>query len=209
MDNLLVKQFIPIQVACSIYDDAKFLMSKFYYDCISKFISRNDFQYMQMDTDSAYIALTGEFETLIKPDMKEIWNQEKHQWFPRTDTKENKAYDKRTPGLFKIEYRGEGCVAVSPKLYYVKGFDESHKCSCKGTQKKNNESIMNFETYYKVINNEVNKIIVKNNGFRILKNKISNKLNIYHYEQDKVGLSQKYDKRIVLNDGITTVPLNI
>ena len=53
-----------------------------------------------MDTDSAYMALTDDFFNLIKDDMKEEFNKEKHYWFPRNDTLENKLFDRRTPGLF-------------------------------------------------------------------------------------------------------------
>ncbi len=37
----------------------------------------------------------------------------------------------------------------------------------------------------------------------------NNKRRIYHYETSKIGLTQKYDKRIVLNDKVSTVPLSI
>lgn len=60
------RQNIPIQVACSIYDDSKLKMSMFYYDCVTKYISKEDFQYIEMDTDSAYMAMTGTFEELVK-----------------------------------------------------------------------------------------------------------------------------------------------
>ena len=49
--------------------------------------------------DSLYMALSGEsLDELIKPDMRQEWQDIKHDWFPRTDTPENEAYDKRTPG---------------------------------------------------------------------------------------------------------------
>jgi hypothetical protein len=36
------------------------------------YIDRSDFQYLQMDTDSAYIAFSSKnFEDLIKPELKE------------------------------------------------------------------------------------------------------------------------------------------
>jgi hypothetical protein len=50
---------------------------------------------MEMDTDSAYIALTEEFDDLIKPDMKLEYELDKNNWFPRSNSKENAAYDKR------------------------------------------------------------------------------------------------------------------
>ena len=45
------------------------------------------------------------------------YQRDKNNWFPRTDTQENKAYDKRTPGLFKEE-QGQGIIWLSSKTYY-------------------------------------------------------------------------------------------
>ena len=216
-DKKKTKQNIPIQVSCSIYDDAKFLMSKFYYDCLDKFIDRSDFQMIEMDTDSNYMALTGEFRDLIKPEMREVFEAEKHLWFPRTDTPENKAFDKRKAGLFKIEFQGAGCVALAPKMYYVKGFDDYDKFSSKGIQKANNASVVNFENYKKIVLAEELQVDVLNRGLRVFHlnqiDKVSSdtKLGsaIYMYEQVKRGLTGKYSKRVVLEDGVSTVPLSI
>ena len=43
------------------------------------------------------------FEDITKPDMREIYENEKNLWFPRTDTETNLKYDTRTPRLFKVE----------------------------------------------------------------------------------------------------------
>jgi len=79
------------------------------------------------------MTLTGNFEDLIKPELRETFELDKYNWFPRTDTPENKADDKRKPGLFKIEFEGDGNVALCSKTYFVWG----DKCiySCKGAQK--------------------------------------------------------------------------
>ncbi len=45
------------------------------------------------------MALSGDsLDALVKPGMEEEWEDVKKSWFPRTDTAENRAYDKRTPG---------------------------------------------------------------------------------------------------------------
>ena len=45
------------------------------------------------------MALAAEtLDELIKPELRQEWVQTKTLWFPRTDTAENAAYDKRTPG---------------------------------------------------------------------------------------------------------------
>ena len=64
-----------------------------------------------MDTDSAYIAFSDEFENLIKPELLEDFAQNRHKWFCDADTA-------RQPGLFKREYEGDGIIAIRPKLYH-------------------------------------------------------------------------------------------
>ena len=45
------------------------------------------------------MALSGEsLDNLVKPDMKQEWEEVKNSWFPRTGTAEHRAYDKRKPG---------------------------------------------------------------------------------------------------------------
>jgi hypothetical protein len=62
-----------------------------------------------MDTDTAYIAFSADtLEEVIKPNLRQLYDIGKKSWFPRTDTPEHTAYDKRTPGLFKKEYSGDG-----------------------------------------------------------------------------------------------------
>ena len=88
-------------------------MLQFYYDFLDKYLDRSDCQMCEMDTDSAYIAIAGEsVESLVKPELKAEFEADKCNWFPRTDTPEHKAYDKRTPGLFKVEWEGQGTCRV-------------------------------------------------------------------------------------------------
>jgi hypothetical protein len=63
----------PIHLSIAIYQIAKLRMLEFYYDCIDFYMDRSDFQYQEMDTDSAYIAFSADkpFETLIKPELIE------------------------------------------------------------------------------------------------------------------------------------------
>src|SRR5437870_168805 len=65
-----VQQNMTIHVAFRVLDDAKLCMLEFYYDCIDKYINRSDYQYLYMDTDSAYMALTDKLENLIKPELR-------------------------------------------------------------------------------------------------------------------------------------------
>ena len=55
-----------------------------------------------------------------------------------------KHYDKRKPGLFKIEHEGAGMVALCSKTYYTWGSKD--KFSIKGVQNSRNKDSLNKET---------------------------------------------------------------
>jgi len=59
------KQNILLMIGCSVFDDLKLRMYQFYYDFIDKYIDRSNSQYLEMDADSAYMALADNFENLI------------------------------------------------------------------------------------------------------------------------------------------------
>ena len=42
-------------------------------------------------------------DELVTADLKSEWLIAKGQWFPRSDTPENAAYDKRTPGKYNTD----------------------------------------------------------------------------------------------------------
>lgn len=117
-----VKLNLPMQIGFFVYQYAKLRMLQFYFDFLDKYLDRSDFQYCEMDTDSAYIAISGDsVESLVKPELEQEFQKDKCNWFPRTNTPENKAYDKRTPGLFKEEWSGDGIIGLSSKTYYCFG----------------------------------------------------------------------------------------
>ena len=195
-----IKLDLPLQVGFFVYQYAKLRMLQFYYDFLDKYLDRVDFEFCEMDTDSAYIAISSEnLESLIKPEMLEEYTIDKCNWFPRTDMIEHARYDKRTPGLFKVKWEGDSIIGLCSKTYYCFG-DKKDKCSCKGLSKKNN--VINKEKYLDVILNKRNGKGV-NKGFRILENQMCT------YVQEKDALSYFYPKRKVLNDGVTTIPLDI
>ena len=181
----------PYQCGIAVYQLAKLRMLEFYYDFLDKFCDRRDFELIQMDTDSFYMALSAEdFDDIIKPEMKELYKEEKKNWLVTDE------YSKRVPGLFKPEFRGKRMIALTSKCYFAdNGRDEGvKKFSCKGVSRRQNE--MNWERYRKALFGSLDK--VTNIGFRKRDN------HIVTYEQSKLGLSAYYDKRIVHEDGIHT-----
>ena len=59
----------------------------------------------------------------------------KCDWFPRTDTTEHAKYDKRTPGLFKVEREGSGIISLCRRRIIFFGVRKIN--SCKGVSKNN------------------------------------------------------------------------
>ena len=89
--------------------------------------------------------------------------------------------------------------ALNSKLYFVEG-ENYNKDSCKGIQKNQND--INKDRFHNVLFNDV-KDMCTNKGFRVINNFMVT------YIQQKRGLSYYYDKRVVLSDGVSTVPLEI
>lgn len=190
---------LPMQIGFFVYQNAKLRMLQFYYDFLDKYLDRSDFQYCEMDTDSAYIALAGEsVQCLVKSELRTEFTMEQFNWFPRTDTPEHRAFDKRTPGLFKVEWEGKGIISLSSKTYYC--FGAYDKFSCKGVNKKTNE--INKEKYLNVLLSKRSSSGI-NRGFRVINN------TIFTYQQVREGFSYFYPKRKVLQDGVSTIPLEI
>ena len=179
----------PYQCGIAVYQLAKLRMLEFYYDFLGKFCDRRDFELIQMDTDSFYMALSAnDFDDIIKPDLKELYKDEKPNWLVTDE------YSKRVPGLFKPEFKGKRMIALTSKCYYADNGDSKAKFSCKGVSRRQNK--MSWERYINALFGSIDK--VTNIGFRKKEN------HIVTYEQTKLGLSAYYDKRVVHEDGIHT-----
>jgi len=125
----------PVQIGISVYQLAKLRMIEFYYDFLDKYLDRRDFELIQMDTDSLYMAISGErLEDIVRPELKAEFEAEKNQWL---------SWDKcsgRSPGLFKLECEGSRMIALCSKCYFIDdGKGEKKKFSTKGKSKKQNE----------------------------------------------------------------------
>ena len=182
----------PYQCGIAVYQLAKLRMLEFYYDFVDKFCDRRDFELIQMDTDSFYMALSAnDFDDIIKPDLKELYKDEKKKWLVTDE------YSKRVPGLFKPQFKGKRMIALTSKCYFAdNGASQESipKFSCKGVSRRQNK--MSWERYKNALFGALDK--VTNIGFRKKEN------HIVTYEQTKLGLSAYYDKRIVHEDGIHT-----
>lgn len=122
---------LPIQIEYFILQYAKLRMLQFYYDFMLKFVNRDDSEYCEIDTDSAFMALAGPtLESVIKPEMKQQYLQgltdncndniqiqadDGCHWFPHTCCSTHAKHDKRTVGLFKLEWQGDTMIGLCLK----------------------------------------------------------------------------------------------
>ena len=118
--------------------------------------------------------------------------ESKYQWFPKGE------YEKRTPGLFKEEFRGHKMIALCSKSYIAMGSMGLAKTSAKGVNKRQNQLV--WDQYYRALNLEEDEEVT-NVGIR------KGADGMITYAQKKKGFSGYYDKRFVLPDLIHTSPI--
>ena len=185
----------PIQIGFLILQYAKLHMLKFYYDFICENVPRDRFEYLEMDTDSAYMALADKELPLIT-----AGEHEPHPFLVRQCGDEHRNYDKRTPGLFKIEATGQEMICLASKTYVLLKNDDSIKFSSKGIQACRVVNPLEDMRHVLQTTEDVRK---KNLGFRYINGQM------FSYTQQKRAFSFDYWKRCVHPDGIHTSPLDI
>ena len=215
-----VKEDLPLQISFFVYGYAKLRMLEYYFDFLLHFIDRQDFQCVQSDTDSLYMAFSG--ETLIdcvKPHNRREYFEDLHHWLPLDVCDQNRAdyvetqcagkpwslqqcctdqfkCDRRTPMLFKQEWAGSAIVALSRKTYFRLG--EKHKHVSKGISIKQNQ--FTHQQYLDVLKTQRSRSDT-NTTSRSTDNEIRT------LAQQRCWLTYFYPKRIVLDDGVSTAPL--
>ena len=248
-DKKSLRMNLPIQLGYFILQYAKLRMLQLYYDFMLKFVNRDDFEYCEMDTDSAYMALAGpSLESVIKPEMKQkyltglegfhscdrqVEADDDLHWFPRTCCTNHAKNDKRTVGLFKLEWQGDTMIGLCSKTYIVSrskpvvtstsqiaAYRLLRRAKHLKLKRLSRRQRLGMET--KFSSKGISKRRVKapmttfrhvllsqkpgsatNIGFRAHKN------GIFTYEQERCGFSYLYCKRKVLENGIDTVPLDL
>ena len=77
------------------------------------------FEILEMDKDSNYLGITGEnVENLSKPELREDFKRNEHNWFVTPHAPQRK----RTPGLFKVEFKGNKMIGLCSKSYCTELF---------------------------------------------------------------------------------------
>ena len=134
----------PYQCGIAVYQLAKLQMLEFYYDFLDKYFSRQDFELPYMDTDSFYLAMSGDsLDEVIRPEMKQAYETDKKNWLA------SDKFSERTPGLFKPEFVDTRVVWLTANCYLVQNEVNENKYSCKGVSKKHND--LYFQRYKDVL----------------------------------------------------------
>ncbi len=120
-----------------------------------------------------------------------IWNQCRDdaqvEWFPHECCQKHANYDRRTPGLFKLEASGDEMICLSSKTYLLKSGRE-YKLSCKGVSKA---TIQDVGSIFKRALFQKENVYVTNKGFRARENGVCT------YRQTKLGFGYFYCKRLL------------
>ena len=222
MNKKTITYTLPVHVGFFVLQYAKMRMLQFYYDFINRYLERPLFQYCEMDTDSAYVALAAEsVDALVTSELREHYFRHRAEWLPseccddhrneyvrcrlsnrpwvgdEACCKARRAYDKRTPGLFKVKWSGDGFVGLCSKTYYC--FGPTDKYSTKGLSKRHNDIDKN--AFLEVLTNRRSGS-GKNRGFRVHHCVLT-------YVQERAALTYFYAKCVVHEDGVSTGPVDV
>ena len=74
----------PNQCGIAVYQLTKLRMLEFYYDFLDKYFNRQDFELCYMDTDSFYLAMSGDsLDEIVNPEMKQAYEADKKNWLAK------------------------------------------------------------------------------------------------------------------------------
>ena len=230
---------LPLQIGVFVYQYAKLRMLQFYYDFLDVFVSRDDFELCEMDTDSLYMGLSGaslddvvipekrrEFYTQYSQFLQVLSCKDHEQEF--IDTKMNGATwvmreccgmahkrSRFTPGLFKVEHNGDGIIALCSKTYIAYTLNHNKQLPDADTEIP---AEINVKLSCKGLNKHINHLTSEKFHSVLVSQQRGGGVNkgfrvrgdgVYEYEQHRQALSYLYIKRKVLSDGISTIPLDI
>ena len=192
----------PNYIGWNVFNFAKLSMLECYYDLFQVVLVPGSFVLCEMDTDSLYMNFKNGkcFEENVRPEIRGTaeYKRLEEEFFITPIAK----FGKRTPGKFKIEFEGTKIISLNSKTYAVENENNnSYKFSMKGIQK--GQFTENPMGLYESTLNTKSSQSATNRG---LKRKFAT---ICQCEQTKIALSYFCGKRKVLEDGNSTVPLDI
>ena len=128
-----------------VYQLAKLRMLQFYYEFLDFYFDRQDFELIQMNTDSMYFAFSCEkLEKAVRPGYEAQFEEDKKRWLPWDK------WSNREPGLFKLEKQEDRATGQA-------------QVSSKGVNKRQNE--MRAKRFERAL--EGSRDMATNRGFRM------------------------------------------
>ena len=188
----------PIYVGFCILDLSKTLMYDFHYNYIVKKYGDKQ-KLLFTDTDSlAYEIKTDDFYQDISNDVTEKFDSSNYAKNHPSGIKTG--CSKKVLGMMKDECGGKQItefVGLRAKMYSYK-LDETEEKKAKGVKNNVIKKDISFNDYYECLIEKVKPVYRKMNLIR------SHKHEIYSETVNKVALSADDDKRVIINDGIST-----
>ena len=223
---------LPLQIAFFVYCYAKLRMLEFYYDFIDVYLDRKDYEYCEMDTDSAYIALSASsLEVLIKPTKVDEFYAVRDKWLPSEYCVSHKAEfrDVEQRGALWTRVDSEAsdfckdCLSRkrytkrSPGLFKLEWTGSGIISLCSktyyafGTLEKDKVSAKGLIKRQNDLNADIYKNVLLNRkaasgtnmSFRVIDNAM------FTYIQGRDALTYFYIKRKIGEDNVSTLPLDI
>lgn len=188
---------LPMVIGLAVYNYAKLRMLQFIYCVLFKFLKKEDYVFLESDTDSIYLGLNAEtFEELVIPEMRAEFDVIKKEFFVQDSSQ------KRTPGLLKVEKEADNFIGLCSKCYLLEDSAAKLTVKAKGVQNRN-AHIFSFENFRRILFNEPGaEHLAFNYGIRPFGNEVRT------YLQERQGLTAFYCKRVCNPDG-STKPLSI
>ena len=190
----------PVYCGMSILDLSKTMIYDFHYNyIIPKFGKKQKLLFT--DTDSlCYEIETEDFFADIAGDVKELFDTSN---FDKNHPSGIQGKNKKVPGMMKDEAGGkiiEEFVGLRSELYSYKMFEGKEEKKCKGIKKVVVKKQISFEDYKECL-------LSKQPQMRKINVIRSHQHEIFSETVNKIALSANDDKRIILDDGISTLAL--
>ena len=100
-------------------------------------MDRHDFELIQIDTNLMYMAISSEFDKIVRPELRSQYdNRGKAEFLSMSK------YHDRTLGLFKAEFQGTKMIALMSNSCYAKDGKSKPKFGCKVLSKKTEFNVL-------------------------------------------------------------------
>lgn len=197
----------PLCLGFQVLQLAKIHLLKFYHDFLAKYLDDSMFENMCSDTDSLYVALAGEtLRDCVPPRLHAEFDEASKTMLVTPELPDSRF----TLGNYKLEMEGTRMVCLTSKCYVIENEDDgSLKASSKGVSKVVNESMINFDSYRKILEDEFRdgrgeSVIPLTKNPMIQTNRAGDRM--YTIQSHKKGLTSLEVKRYYMPDGIHSRP---